>query len=40
MTGIMKTIIQQHKEELSEQGLFYNATASKWNDRTKIQNKL
>lgn len=40
MTEAMKTIIREHKAELQEQGLHYNTTAAKNDDRQKVRNKL
>ena len=40
MTKVMKEMIREHREELEEQGLFYNTTASKKDDGQRVRNKL
>ena len=40
MTDVMRTIIIEHKQELEEQGIYYNTTAAKKDDRQKVKNKL
>ena len=40
MTDVMRSIINEHKQELEEQGIYYGTTAAQIDDHQRIRNKL